>query len=96
MNACLALLLAFLQGSYFILEGDSALFRHEVAYVLGQMQQPSAIPHLSEVLANSKEHDMVRHEAAEALGSCIGMDDGQGVTEKEKVISEPFLRQLLD
>jgi deoxyhypusine monooxygenase len=48
---------------------SSALFRHEVAYVLGQMQREVTVPGLSAVLNNLAEHEMVRHEAAESLGS---------------------------
>eukprot|EP00123_Amoebidium_parasiticum_P019554 comp26756_c0_seq1/m.47116 comp26756_c0_seq1/g.47116 ORF comp26756_c0_seq1/g.47116 comp26756_c0_seq1/m.47116 type:complete len:309 (-) comp26756_c0_seq1:544-1470(-) len=48
---------------------DSALFRHEIAYVLGQIQHPVSVPALSVVLETPTEHPMVRHEAAEALGS---------------------------
>ena len=51
---------------------DSALFRHEIAYVLGQMQRPASISGLKEVLLNTSEHRMVRHEAAEALGAIGG------------------------
>lgn len=47
----------------------SALFRHEVAYVLGQLQSPLSVPALTESLRNKSEVHMVRHEAAEALGS---------------------------
>ncbi|KAJ6825101.1 deoxyhypusine hydroxylase-B isoform X1 [Iris pallida] len=47
----------------------SALLRHEVAYVLGQLQNKAAASALSEILRNGEEHPMVRHEAAEALGS---------------------------
>lgn len=47
----------------------SALLKHEVAYVLGQMQHPGALEVLRGVLENPREHAMVRHEAAEALGS---------------------------
>jgi len=47
----------------------SALFRHEIAYVLGQMQHPDALPALTESLLKSSENDMVRHECAEAIGS---------------------------
>ena len=47
----------------------SALLRHEIAYVLGQMQNPAAVPMLKKVLDNQSEHVMVRHEAAEALGA---------------------------
>ncbi len=49
-------------------EDDSALLRHEAAYVLGQMQGPRAIPHLVRIL-ESDSSPMVRHEAAEALGN---------------------------
>lgn len=48
---------------------NSALLRHELAYVLGQMQDNHAVPTLIEVLSDEDEHVMVRHEAAEALGA---------------------------
>ncbi|KAJ9119196.1 hypothetical protein QFC22_003688 [Naganishia vaughanmartiniae] len=49
----------------------SALLKHELAYVLGQIGRPSAIPHLEKVLidADGFQGEMVRHEAAEALGA---------------------------
>ena len=40
---------------------NSALLRHEVAYVLGQMQNQVAIPTLIDVLSDEDEHVMVRH-----------------------------------
>lgn len=52
----------------------SAVFRHEIAYVLGQMQHPAALTALQTVLANSREHAMVRHEAAEAIGAIAEED----------------------
>ncbi|EPS63699.1 hypothetical protein M569_11085, partial [Genlisea aurea] len=57
---------------------SSALLKHEVAYVLGQLQNKRATDALTHVLKDTKEHPMVRHEAAEALGSiaddnCISM-----------------------
>jgi len=55
---------------------DSALFRHEVAYVLGQMQQPAVTVQLTKHLQDSAENPMVRHECAEALGS-IATDDSE-------------------
>ena len=48
---------------------ESAILVHELAYVLGQMQNDVALPALIERLSESKEHIMVRHEAAEALGA---------------------------
>ncbi|KAG7280747.1 hypothetical protein CRUP_037677 [Coryphaenoides rupestris] len=51
-----------------------ALFRHEIGYVLGQMQHPAAVPALRAALERASESPMVRHEAAEALGS-IGRDE---------------------
>jgi len=50
-------------------KASSALLRHELAYVLGQMQDSHAVPTLIDVLSNENEHVMVRHEAAEALGA---------------------------
>lgn len=47
----------------------SALLRHELAYVLGQMGDAHAVPFLTEVLRKPHEHVMVRHECAEALGA---------------------------
>ena len=48
---------------------DSALLKHEIAYVLGQMQDPHAVPSLIDRLSDLSEDVMVRHEAAEALGA---------------------------
>jgi deoxyhypusine monooxygenase len=49
-------------------EDDSALIRHEAAYVLGQMQGAKAIPYLVRQMEQDP-NPMVRHEAAEALGN---------------------------
>ena len=48
---------------------ESALFKHEIAFVFGQMQHKASIAALRDVLQLEGEHAMVRHEAAEALGS---------------------------
>lgn len=42
---------------------ESALLKHELAYCLGQMQDPNAIPVLIKVLEDRNEVPMVRHEA---------------------------------
>ncbi|KAI0036525.1 deoxyhypusine hydroxylase [Vararia minispora EC-137] len=47
---------------------DSALFKHEIAFVFGQLLSPHSVPALIKVLQDAHESDMVRHEAAEALG----------------------------
>ncbi len=47
----------------------SPLFRHEVAYVLGQLQHKASVPALVARTRDEAEHEMVRHEAAEALGA---------------------------
>ena len=62
---------------------SSALLKHEIAYVLGQMQDDNAVPHLVERLEDLKEDVMVRHEAAEALGA-IGDRTALGVLERFK------------
>lgn len=53
----------------------SALFRHEIAFVFGQLCHPASIPSLIDTLSNVSESGMVRHEAAEALGS-LGEEEG--------------------
>ncbi|MQM08458.1 hypothetical protein Taro_041315 [Colocasia esculenta] len=74
------------------LGAGSALLRHEVAYVLGQLQNNSAIDALSDILENVDEHPMVRHEAAEALGSIA---DGRSVEllKQFAVDPEPIVSQ---
>ncbi|KAL6063157.1 hypothetical protein STEG23_037809 [Scotinomys teguina] len=50
-------------------EDSSALLKHELAYCLGQMQDARAIPVLVDVLRDTNQEPMVRHEAGEALGA---------------------------
>ncbi len=61
----------------------SALLKHEIAYVMGQMQDSRAVPHLIDRLRDLDEDVMVRHEAAEALGA-IGDRTALGVLEEFK------------
>jgi len=49
--------------------GESALLKHEVAFVLGQLEHPAAGDALCGAVRREGEHGMVRHEAAEALGA---------------------------
>ena len=68
------------------------LFKHELAYVLGQMQHSSAVSGLTERLADYNEHPMVRHECAEALGSiateqCLSVLQ-EYLHDKEQVVRE--------
>lgn len=51
------------------LKCSSALFRHEIAFVLGQIASPLSVACLKEALQDTSEKPMVRHEAAEALGA---------------------------
>lgn len=51
------------------LKCSSALFRHEIAFVLGQLQEECSIPFLADSLKDLNENEMVRHECAEALGA---------------------------
>ncbi|XP_039985514.1 deoxyhypusine hydroxylase isoform X2 [Xiphias gladius] len=74
------------------LQCSSALFRHEIGYVLGQIQHPAAVPALCAALEHCGENPMVRHEAAEALGS-IGKEDCLAVLQRyrgdrERVVKE--------
>lgn len=70
----------------------SALFRHEIAYVLGQMQREVSIDCLEAVLRNKSEHRMVRHEAAEALGA-IGGDRCSALLEQFQTDGEQVVEE---
>ena len=71
---------------------NRALLKHEIAYVLGQMQNAHAVPRLIDRLKDVDEDLMVRHEAAEALGAIgdrTAMDTlASFVNDPEPVISE--------
>ena len=70
----------------------SALLKHEIAYVLGQMQDKHAIIFLIERLNDASEDLMVRHEAAEALGA-IGDRRAMEVLEKFRSDPEPVISE---
>lgn len=59
----------------------SALFRHEVAFVLGQLQDEASVPYLIKCLEDKNQNEMVRHECAEALGA-IATDDCFAILQK--------------
>ncbi|CAO2641281.1 Deoxyhypusine hydroxylase [Lemmus lemmus] len=70
----------------------SALFRHEVGYVLGQLQHEAAVGELAATLARTNESAMVRHECAEALGAiarpaCLAALR-EHITDPERVVRE--------
>lgn len=77
----------------------SALFRHEIAFVFGQLSHPASIPALTAALSDTSEASMVRHEAAEALGS-LGEEEGVEDTlkkflhDKEKVVRDSVIVAL--
>lgn len=74
------------------LQCSSALFRHEIAYVLGQMQHPAAVSNLCAALECSSENPMVRHEAAEALGA-IGKQECLAVLERYRQDGERVVKE---
>lgn len=55
----------------------SALFRHEIAYVFGQLNSKYSVKALVERLGDDEEVDMVRHECAEALGGIASEGEGE-------------------
>ena len=67
---------------------ENTLFRHEIAYVLGQIQSDLAKTQLFSRLRDPAENDMVRHECAEALGS-IASEDINEELKKYCADSEP-------
>ncbi|KAK5165074.1 deoxyhypusine hydroxylase [Saxophila tyrrhenica] len=88
-------ILALAQG----FKDPSALFRHEIAFVFGQLSHPASIPSLVETLSDTKEASMVRHEAAEALGS-LGEEEGvedvlkKFLNDPEQVVRESIVVAL--
>ena len=81
------------------LSDPSALFRHEIAFVFGQLSHPASIPALVTTLSNKEEASMVRHEAAEALGS-LGDEEGvedtlkKFLNDSEQVVRESVIVAL--
>lgn len=81
------------------LADPSALFRHEIAFVFGQLSHPASIPALTAALSDAKEASMVRHEAAEALGS-LGEEEGvedilkKFLNDNEQVVRESVIVAL--
>uniref|UniRef100_A0A915CT76 Deoxyhypusine hydroxylase n=1 Tax=Ditylenchus dipsaci TaxID=166011 RepID=A0A915CT76_9BILA len=71
---------------------QSALFRHEIAYVLGQIQSPLAVAELSDRLKKPTESSMVRHECAEALGA-IATDECQELLKEYALDNETVVRE---
>ncbi|XP_026448306.1 deoxyhypusine hydroxylase-like isoform X3 [Papaver somniferum] len=68
------------------LMADCSIRYYMVAYVLGQLQNKAACDALAEILKDVNEHPMVRHEAAEALGSIA---DNRSVELLEKFVKDP-------
>lgn len=81
------------------LHDKSALFRHEIAFVFGQLSHPASIPALTDSLSNLEEVSMVRHEAAEALGS-LGDEEGvedtlkKFLNDKDSVVRDSVILAL--
>ncbi|KAJ1959216.1 deoxyhypusine hydroxylase, partial [Dimargaris xerosporica] len=73
----------------------SALLKHELAYVLGQMGDPHALPVLEQVLRNDHEDPMVRHEAAEAMGA-IGDPQSLPILEAYRTYPQPDIAQTCE
>jgi len=72
---------------------SSALFRHEVAFVLGQVASPLALPQLLARLRDEQENPMVRHEAAEALGDIPGVKLEEVMSKYLHPEVDPILRE---
>merc|ERR1712048_1452313 len=63
---------------------SSTVLRHEISFILGQMEDEEAVDGLITSLESNEDHAMVRHESAIALGS-IG-------SEKAKLVLQKFSR----
>lgn len=74
------------------LKCKSALFRHEIAYVLGQIQSDACVSELYHNLMDDQENPMVRHECAEALGA-IATEESMEMLKKYLQDSERVVRE---
>lgn len=74
------------------LNDGSALFRHEICFVFGELAHASCVPAMLNVLSNDKEHEMVRHEAAEALGAVV--EEGDEMETKQAEDAQDGSHQL--
>lgn len=68
------------------LADSSALFRHEICFVFGELCHPACIAAMTKVLNDPAEHEMVRHEAAEALGGVLEESE-DGPSAHEQVVA---------
>lgn len=50
---------------------ESSLLKHELAYCLGQMQDPYALDVLRAVVGDENQHVIVRHEAGKSICSRV-------------------------
>ncbi|GMM38610.1 deoxyhypusine monooxygenase [Saccharomycopsis crataegensis] len=89
-EACMALATGFAD--------KSALFKHEIAYIFGQICNPVVVPDLIKVLNDESEAPMVRHEAAEALGDIDSSEVipilKKHLTDKNTVVKESAIVAL--
>ena len=75
---------------------NEALLRHEVAFVLGQLGDRAenvAVPSLLNRLEDPNENPMVRHEAAEALGSVASDEYSEKVLQRFATDNEPVVSE---
>lgn len=71
---------------------SSVVLRHELAFVLGQLEDDAALAALVRSLGDASEHAMVRHEAAIALGS-IGGDGAKAALRRFAQDAEPMVAE---
>ncbi|SOV24080.1 deoxyhypusine hydroxylase [Plasmodium sp. DRC-Itaito] len=78
-------------GEALINDKSSAIFRHELAFVLGQVLYLNSLKYLLSSLKNISEHEMVRHEVALALGSLGSLNLN---SDEYKIIQEQIIDTL--
>ena len=75
-----------------LLDRSSALFRHEIAFIMGQTCRECTLPALTTALNDPCEHPMVRHEAAEAIGA-IGTPAATRLLQQRRADAERVVRE---
>uniref|UniRef100_A0A0A9XWN4 Deoxyhypusine hydroxylase n=1 Tax=Lygus hesperus TaxID=30085 RepID=A0A0A9XWN4_LYGHE len=75
------------------LTSPSPVLRHEIAFVYGQMRRRKARNYLYTLVQDEQEHPMVRHEAAEALGSIADTEDTEFLRHIESSCGDRLVRE---
>jgi len=74
---------------------DNPLYKHEIAFVLGQMANPTSENALRDCLLDEQQDEMVRHECAEALGA-LGTQSAENILRPLMTCENRIVRESVE